>query len=236
MQRGLFITFEGGDGAGKTTHLRFLAQALEARGQEVVCLREPGGTVIGEQLRGIVLDSENDAMCDECELLIYEAARAQLVAQVIQPALERGAVVLCDRYTDSTVAYQAFGRGMQRDAIDRANAFASRGIQPDRTILMLTGGDVEVGLDRATHRSDADRLESAGAAFHARVNDGYLQLAAANPDRIRTVVSDGPKSQTARKVFAELADLFDWMADPEVCTQDFFAVLDGRPRGSESGN
>lgn len=236
MERGLFITFEGGDGAGKTTHLRFLAQTLEARGYEVVCLREPGGTVIGEQLRNIVLDPDNDVMCHESELLIYEAARAQLVAQVIQPALERGAVVLCDRYTDSTVAYQAFGRGMQRDAIDRANAFASRGIEPDRTILMLTGGDAEVGLSRAIHRGDADRLESAGSDFHKRVNAGYLELAASNPSRIRTVVSDGSKSQTARKVFAELADLFEWMADDEVCTEEFFANIGRRQSGIGSGN
>ena len=113
-RRGTFITFEGGDGAGKSTHLQLVAEALRERGQEVVCVREPGGTIIGEQLRQTVLDPGNYIMTDSCELLIYEAARAQLVSQVIKPALERGGVVLCDRFADSTVAYQAFGRGIDR--------------------------------------------------------------------------------------------------------------------------
>ena len=116
-ERGVFVTFEGGDGAGKTTHIRFLANALSAMGREVVCLREPGGTEVGEQLRGVVLNPANSDICDGSELLIFEAARAQLVSQVIAPALERGAVVLCDRFTDSTVAYQGYGRGL--DAIVR---------------------------------------------------------------------------------------------------------------------
>ena len=223
METGIFITFEGGDGAGKTTHLRFLAEALRARGTEVVCLREPGGTIIGERLRNVVLDPGNDVMTSECELLIYEAARAQIVGQVIRPALERGAVVLCDRYTDSTIAYQSFGRGMDRGFIDRANEFACQGIYPQRTILMLTGGSVEEGLERASHRAGADRIELAGTAFHERVNAGYLKLAQENPDRIRIVVSDQEKPETARRIFAELADLFDWMADETVCTPDFFA-------------
>ena len=108
-ENGVFITFEGGDGAGKSTHLFFVAEALRNRGEKVVCLREPGGTIIGEQLRNTVLDPGNYVMSDECELLIYEAARAQLVSQVIRPALETGSIVLCDRFADSTVAYQAFG-------------------------------------------------------------------------------------------------------------------------------
>ena len=109
--RGIFITFEGGEGAGKTTHIRFLSEALKAHGREVVRLREPGGTDIGERLRGVLLDPRNTALSDEAELLLYEAARAQIVAEVVKPALERGAVVLCDRFTDSTVAYQGYGRG-----------------------------------------------------------------------------------------------------------------------------
>ena len=223
MDRGVFITFEGGDGAGKTTHMRFLAESLRAQGAEAVCLREPGGTIIGERLRNVVLDPGNDAMADECELLIYEAARAQLISQVVRPALERGAVVLCDRYTDSTVAYQAFGRGMDRAFVEQVNAFASQGIVPDRTILMVTGGSVEEGLERASHRAGADRLEMAGIAFHSRVNAGYLQLAEEHPERIRVVVSDCEKPETARRVFAELADFFPWMADPGICTPEFFA-------------
>jgi len=210
-RKGVFITFEGGDGAGKTTHMGFLAQVLAEHGHEVVRLREPGSTQIGEQLRNVVLNPGNDAMVDECELLVYEAARAQLVAQEIAPALERGAVVLCDRFTDSTIAYQAYGRGLDRALIERANDFACQGVHPDRTILMLTGGAAKVGLERATSHVRADRLELAGDDFHNRVLDGYIALSAAYPERIRTVVSDATKPETARKVFSQLADLFDWM-------------------------
>ena len=223
--RGVFISFEGGDGAGKSTHLQLVAEALRARGTDVVCLREPGGTIIGEQLRSTVLDPGNYIMTDECELLIYEAARAQLVSQVIRPALERGCVVLCDRFADSTIAYQAYGRGVDRAFVDIANAFACQGVRPDRTILMMTGGDAEVGLDRATQHKHADRLEMAGTEFHQRVNEAFLKIAEADPARVRLVVSDDAKTATARKVFAELADLFPWMADGAICTDEFFEAL-----------
>ena len=203
--RGIFITFEGGEGAGKTTHIRFLSETLRAHGREVLCLREPGGTEVGEQLRAVVLDPANGGMSDEAELLIYEAARAQLMAQVIAPALARGAVVLCDRFTDSTVAYQAYGRGLPRMFVDRVNEFACQGVHPDRTILMATGGEANVGLVRATHRGAADRLD---------------------PERVRVVVSDGNKSQTAAAVFAELADLFPWMAQVVDDDPAFFDRLD----------
>ena len=222
---GVFITFEGGDGAGKSTHLQLVAEALRQRGERVVCPREPGGTVIGEQLRGVVLDPGNYIMTDECELLVYEAARAQLVSQVIKPALETGSVVLCDRFADSTIAYQAFGRGLDRAFVEDANAFACQGIVPDRTVLMVTGGDVEVGLDRAMQHKHADRLEMAGNDFHSRVNAGYLQLAAEAPERMRVVVSDQEKPMTARRVFAALSDLFPWMADEAICTDAYFENL-----------
>ena len=176
--RGIFITFEGGEGAGKTTHI------------------------------------------------IYEAARAQLMAQVIAPALARGAVVLCDRFTDSTVAYQAYGRGLPRMFVDRVNEFACQGVHPDRTILMATGGEANVGLVRATHRGAADRLEQAGEEFHARVNEAFLEIARRDPERVRVVVSDGNKSQTAAAVFAELADLFPWMAQVVDDDPAFFDRLD----------
>ena len=222
---GVFITFEGGDGAGKSTHLQLVAEALRQHGEEVVCPREPGGTIIGEQLRGVVLDPGNYIMTDECELLVYEAARAQLVQQVILPALERGAVVLCDRFADSTVAYQAYGRGLDRAFVAQANAFSCKGLVPDRTILMMTGGSAEVGIDRATQHKHADRLEMAGTDFHERVIAGYLQLAAEDPERIRTVLSDGQKSVTARRVFSELSDLFPWMSDSRTCTDKYFEEL-----------
>lgn len=210
--RGVFITFEGGEGAGKSTHIRFLAAALADAGREVVRLREPGGTTVGEQLRGVVLNPGNTTLSDACELLIYEAARAQLVAEVIKPALDRGAVVLSDRFYDSTVAYQGFGRGLDRGFIHAANAFACQGIAPDRTIL-LVAPSAEEGLERATRHAGADRIERAGADFHNRVNDAFLQIAAEQKGRIRVIESAGKKSDTARAVFSQLEDLFPWMSD-----------------------
>lgn len=223
---GIFITFEGGEGAGKSTHIRFLAEALEEHGREVLCLREPGGTAVGEQLRSIVLDPENAALSDEAELLIYEAARAQIVSEVIAPALARGAVVLCDRFYDSTIAYQVFGRGLDRSFVESANEFACQGVHPDRTILLTVGDSAEKGLERATHQSAADRLELEGGAFHSEVNAGFVEIAASEPDRIRIVVSADRKSDTARKVFSELSDIFAWMADPAVADAAFFSKID----------
>ena len=223
---GVFVTFEGGEGAGKSTHIGFLSQVLESRGYEVVRLREPGGTAIGEALRGVVLDVKNDQMVAECELLIYEAARAQIVHEVIRPALARGAVVLCDRFYDSTIAYQAYGRGLSREFVRECNHFACQGLHPDRTILMVTGGTAEEGLERATHRFGADRLEMAGSDFHSKVNKGFLDLQAADPQRIRLVYSDQPKSVTARRIFEQLSDLFPWMAEDGECPDSLFAALD----------
>ena len=233
-QKGAFITFEGGEGAGKTTHIRFLSQTLEAMGREVVCLREPGGTSIGEQLRAVVLDPCNDAMADECELMIYLAARAQLVAQIVKPALERGAVVLCNRFSDSTMAYQGFGRGLDRDLVRRANDFACQGIRPDRTILLVPPS-TRAGLARATVEG-ADRLEAAGDAFHERVNAAFAQMAAEEPERMRTVRSASKKSDTARAVFAELADLFPQFEEC-LTSPTFFKALDGAQvvQGARSG-
>ena len=235
--RGIFITFEGGEGAGKTTHIRFLSEKLCERGREVVRLREPGGTAVGEELRAVVLDPKNDNLSDEAELLIYEAARAQIVAEVIRPALERGAVVLCDRFADSTIAYQVHGRGLDAAFVEQANAFACQGISPDRTLLLTTGGAARTGLSRATHRG-ADRLERAGEELHTRVNEGFLDIGRAHADRVRVVQSAARKSRTSELVFRELADLFPWMADV-VDDPSYFAPLDvrrPRPQGARGGS
>lgn len=208
LGKGVLITFEGGEGAGKSTHIGYLARALREAGREVVTLREPGGTSVGEALRAIVLDPAHDEIDDRTELLLYETARAQIVAEVIVPALERGAIVLCDRFFDSTVAYQAFGRGLPLEFVEQANAFACRGIEPDRTILMTTGSDAAVGLFRATKDDGADRLEAAGEEFHARVNEGFLALAERFPQRIRIVRSSESKAETCAEVFQTVGDLF----------------------------
>lgn len=222
---GIFITFEGGEGAGKTTHITFLATCLRAMGHEVICLREPGGTPIGESLRAIVLDPANSNLCDQAELLIYEAARAQIVRETIIPALARGAVVLLDRFYDSTVAYQAAGRGLPESFVRQANSFACQGVHPRRTILLTTESTAEEGLERATHHGTADRLEQAGADFHARVNSAFMRIAADNPARIRVVSSAGAKDATARAIFTELADVFGWGPDSNVWDPDFFAPI-----------
>ena len=219
---GIFITFEGGEGAGKTTHISFLAGRLRDMGKEVICLREPGGTAIGEALRGLVLDPENANMTDETELLIYEAARAQIVRETIIPALARGAGVLLDRFYDSTVAYQAYGRGLSESFVRQANCFACQGIHPCRTILLVTEACAEEGLERATHHSQADRLEQAGADFHTRVNQAFLHIAAENPERIRVVSSAGEKNETARMIFWELRDIFGWDETSPVWRPGYF--------------
>lgn len=223
--RGIFISFEGGDGVGKSTHIRFLADALRNRGYEVVCLREPGGTDIGEALRALVLDPACGNMAAETELLIYEAARAQITAEVIAPALERGAVVLCDRFFDSTVAYQACGRGLDRTFVEAANAFAARGIAPDRTLLLVLD-EAASGLDRAVRRAPADRIEQAGGEFHARVAEGFREIAQAEPARVRVVNSGGERPITAALIFQELSDLFPWMRDANACSEEFFLSIE----------
>lgn len=204
--RGVFVTFEGGDGVGKSTHIRYVANELRRVGREVVCLREPGGTGIGESLRAMVLDPDNGEISSEAELLMYEAARAQLVREVIRPALERGAVVLCDRFSDSTIAYQAYGRGLPLDFVRRANAFATGGIVPDRTILLVLG-NTRKSLARATGAGAGDRMEQAGEVFHSRVNRAFLKLAKRDPKRIRIVRSSSSRKATAAAVAAELADI-----------------------------
>ena len=187
---GVFVTFEGGDGAGKSTQIRFLARLLEDAGREVVRLREPGGTAVGEALRAVVLDPAHEAMSDRAELLIYEAARAQIVDEVIRPALGRGAVVLCDRFYDSTVAYQGCGRGLDGAFIDA--------VVPDATVLLVAPASAV--RSRMGRREGADRLELAGDAFHSRVAVGFEQIAEADPARVRTVLSRVHRADTFRAV------------------------------------
>jgi dTMP kinase len=235
---GIFITFEGGEGAGKTTHINFLSRALTQMGYDVLEVREPGGTSIGESLRTLVLDSDNATIADQTELFIYEAARAQLVKEVIIPALKADRVVLCDRFYDSTIAYQAAGRGLSRLFVQQANNFACQGVHPCRTILLTTGAGAEEGLERATHHGFADRLEQAGSNFHEAVNAAFLQIAEENPERVRVVSSAGPKPDTARAIFKELADIFEWGDVDETFSPEFFEVIDQfdtRPKATVIG-
>jgi len=185
--RGVFLTFEGPDGAGKTTQLGLLEQALTGRGYAVVRTREPGGDAVGEQVRRMLLDRE--AMTPEAEFLLFAASRAQNVAEVIVPALEAGKIVLCDRFTDSSLAYQGYGRGLSRELIRAANAFATRGLTPDKTFLL----DVPVQIGKARRAAgETNRLDREAEAFHARVREGYLAVAAAEPERIVTLDGTQP--------------------------------------------
>lgn len=168
MSKGIFVTLEGGDGAGKTTHLMRLADKLREMGKEVLIVREPGGTKIGEQIRDILLDNKNEEMTARTELLLYEAARAQIVEEKIRPALKQGKVVLCDRFFDSTVAYQGYGRGLNVDEINNANMFATDGLKPDRTVIIFTD-TVENSIYRATKNFGADRIEAEGEQFQKKI-------------------------------------------------------------------
>lgn len=209
---GVLVTFEGGDGAGKTTQVRILTEVLTALGHDVVSVREPGGTAVGEKLRSIVLDKGNVELSPRAELLIYEAARAQLVEEVVAPALQRGAIVLCDRFTDSTVAYQGYGRALDVGFVERCNAFATSGIVPDATI-MLACPDAATKAKRMADRQSQDRLEGAGALFHCVVDTAFRKIAKDTPGRVRVVRTSGSKAATAACVFVALMDVLPCLAE-----------------------
>ena len=201
---GTFITLEGGEGTGKSTQILLLAKRLETAGLTVRVLREPGGTVVGEAVRRILLDPDHAELCVSAEILLYEASRAQLVEQVMRPALAAGEVILCDRFCDSTTAYQGYARGFDLGRIAELNRAATSGLTPDRTLVLDI--DPAVGIARATAMS-ADRLESEDLAFHHRVRDGFLAIAAAEPARVRVLDASGTAEQVARRIAAALADL-----------------------------
>lgn len=188
---GIFITFEGVEGSGKTTQIKQLADFLRARGIRTTLTREPGGCPIADKIRAILLDADNTALCPLSELMLYAAARAQHVTEVIAPSLALGNVVLCDRFCDATVAYQSFGRGIDRSVIDSLNLQACQGVSPDLTILVDC--DAAVGLARARRRIEAssgpreERFELEELAFHQKVRAGYLQLATEQPERFLTI-------------------------------------------------
>ena len=187
----MFITFEGPEGSGKTTQLRLLAEYLRARGYDVVTAREPGGTPIGDQIRACLHDTANTAMSPTAEMLLYSASRAQLVAEVIRPALGAGSVVLCDRYADSTMAYQGYGRGLDRNMLAVLTTIATGGLTPDLTLLLDL--DVDRGLARRRDEGEEmNRLDLEAVEFHSRVRTGYLALAAAEPERWVRVDADAP--------------------------------------------
>jgi dTMP kinase len=177
----LFITFEGPDGSGKSTQIRLLSETLTAAGYDVLTVREPGGTPISEQIRGVVHSLHNREMSDRAECLLYNAARAQLVDQLILPHLRRGGIVLSDRYADSTLAYQGYGRGLSLSAVRSVIAFATDHLKPDVTFYLDL--EVEEGIERRKHGGEWNRLDDQALEFHRRVRAGYLQMVSEEPDR-----------------------------------------------------
>jgi dTMP kinase len=203
---GLFIAFEGGDGAGKSTQAARLAETLEARGLTVLRTREPGGTPIGEKLRSLVLDHGHGHIDAHTEALIFAASRAAHATQVIRPALERGDIVLTDRYIDSSVAYQGAGRGLGKDAVRSLNEWATSGLQPHLTVLLDV--EPEVGRRRRTAGDAAeDRLESEADDFHGRIREAFLELAESSPGSYLVLPAGSPVDRLAAEILARVDGL-----------------------------
>ena len=203
MVRGRFITFEGGEGCGKSTQIARLKDSLEKGGVEVVLVREPGGTWLAEEIRRLIKDQDSETPCVRAELLLFLAARAQLVRNVIRPALDAGKWVLSDRFSDSTVAYQGYGRGLPLDVISEVNDFACDGLKPDLTILLDVPPETALARMRsreAARNLKADRFEREGDGFHDRIRRGFAELAKAEPGRIVTIDASGSPDEVAIKV------------------------------------
>jgi len=209
--RGKFITLEGPEGSGKSTQAKRLIQRLAERGIEAIYTREPGGTALGEAIRTILQHNQaGEAPCGRAELLLFEASRNQLVEKVIRPNLDKGCWVICDRFIDSTVAYQGYGRGLPIEDIHSINRFAMDGVAPDLTLLLdLT---VEAGFDRIGRRQKelgevADRFEQEERSFHHRVRDGYLALAAAAPERFKRIRADQELDAVSAEIWTVVSEL-----------------------------
>ncbi len=203
MDRGLFITLEGPDGSGKSTQIEYLREYFHDKGIETILTREPGGTEIGEKLREIILDKANSDMCDMAEALLYAASRAQHVSQLIKPALEAGKVVVCDRFIDSSIAYQGYGRELG-DAVRVINEFAVDGCMPDITFLLELSP--EIGKSRI--KSDVqDRLEQEKIEFHNRVYAGYREIAKFYPQRFVEIDAGRDKLSIKRDILACIEEI-----------------------------
>lgn len=198
MSKGLFITFEGGDGCGKTTQIKLLDEYLRSKGYKTLLTREPGSKGLGVKLREILLNYDGE-VSPIAESFLFLADRAQHVDCIIKPAIEEGVVVLCDRHTDSTVAYQGYGRGLDLEQIYRLNSIATSGLKPDLTIVL----DVDVETSQKRVGSEKDRMESAGIEFFERVRAGFLEIAKQEPERVKVVDS----TQSIEEIHKEILEL-----------------------------
>jgi dTMP kinase len=207
-KRGLFITFEGPEGSGKSTQLRRLAARLRSEGRTVLETAEPGGTAIGMQIRRVLLDAKNHELRPTTELLLMFAARAQNVDELILPALSRGEIVLCDRFTDSSLVYQGAARGLGAEVVYEVDRIACRGLVPDLTIVVDIA--TEVGLERARARNQNSqevetRLDEQAIDFHRKVRDAYLQLAADEPNRVKLIDGAGSEEKVEKDVWSAVS-------------------------------
>ena len=204
MSKGLFITFEGIDGCGKSTQLNLLKDEFTKQGIEFIEVREPGGTAVGEKIRTILLDKANDSMTRMAELLLFEAARAQITEEVIIPALNKGINVICDRFYDSTTAYQGYANKMGTDLTDFLNLKATNETYPDITILLDI--DPQTAYDRRAQRGEEDRIEKLGLAYQEKVREGYLELAKGE-DRIKVINADSTPDKIFEQIHTYIWDL-----------------------------
>lgn len=208
LKRGLFITFEGNDGSGKTTQITRLSEYLSQKGLEVVLIREPGGTPIGEKIRNLVLGNENQGMCPITEMLLYAASRAQLVESVIRPGIKANKAVICDRFVDSSYAYQAIGRGLGLETVIAVNKPAIGDCLPDLTFFMDV--DADTAMERRNAKGEeADRIESEKMDFHRRVYDGYNELVKLYPGRIKSISVNKSPDEVFKSIKAYMDDLID---------------------------
>jgi dTMP kinase len=207
MARGVFITFEGGEGCGKSTQAAVLKDALERSGRKVLLTREPGGTWLSEEIRALLKDQSKDPPCNRAETLLFLAARAQLVERVILPALERGEWVVSDRFSDSTLAYQGHGRGLPLNLLAEANGFACRALKPDITFLFdLPPEEAKRRMRERETRENAhaDRIEREASDFHERIRRGFAEMAAAEPERFVVVDATSSRDEIAERIWTEL--------------------------------
>jgi dTMP kinase len=213
--KGIFITFEGPDGAGKTTQLRRLAEEFRRNGHDAVITREPGGTAISDKIRSLVLDPVNQEMVDQTEVLLYAASRAQHVHELILPALEANRIVLCDRFIDASIAYQAYGLGTNVETVRAINHFASSGLQATRTYILDV--PVEVSLARLHQRASGtdsaaqqlDRIEQKNVEYHSRVRAGFHQIAAEHPNRVRVIDANRSEEEIAGDILRDCNRLLE---------------------------
>ncbi len=206
MQTGLFITFEGTDGSGKTTQIKLLEAYMKEKGYEVILSREPGGTRVSEIIRDIILNPENKEIVPLTEMILYAASRAQHVAEVIQPAVQSGKIVICDRFVDSSYAYQGAGREMDLKMIADVNRVAINGMVPDITFFLDI--DPEVAIKRRINSTGADRIEQEKLDFHKRVYDGYKKLSILYPDRIKTIDAANSVDDISAQIKEYIDELF----------------------------